>query len=734
MLSDISKGSSLYDMGTYTLNFSARDHEKSKRGIGEIVWNYFETPLLLVSIGIASALLSYMLSFSADFSEINKDILARSEGVVIWALYSISNVSLACVSLYVTNFLCPESIGGGISDMKVILSGSIMQTKLSFRLLLAKLIGLSFALASGLSVGKEGPLVQMTSAIAEQLMRFPYFSNTYQNTSKRLEILACACAAGITATFGAAYGGVLYSIEVTCTTYMSRNLPRAYLSSIVGMLVFLALGATSHITLYTKVNDRSDYRRVHSTTVKINEMVSMILLGTICGIFGVLFVMLVKVVCKLRNRLLDKRLPSSILSSRKYLIVSIVALLITPVIYLEQGFGSTVKNIPLIDVVFRVQPVELTPRVLFYFPVKFLMTILCVTLPLPVGLFAPVFLLGGVLGRIVGQVMSDYPEWSGDIPAREFALIGAAAFSTGVTRAISTAVIVYELSGQPHLHLPLSVAILAAYFTSNRFSKNVYDILIECSDANYLPMLPKEFFNRPAADVMLPVDGRMVLDLNSTYRDAIQLTEELELLPEYASVLNIAVVCNKDDMVIIGIANAENMRSKIVDTGGKKRALTLEALDVSSEPTSQVRRFIRSVQTSGSFAYGESKENYFGHERIKFVMLKDKGASLMAVHTDELPGWKWQEIFSEESTDENKRASLDSIPDAVYSSTRSVGSQPSPRKVGRSSMETDSSRVAPYVRVDPSPYQVDETMHLNKVELLMRMLKLNEVMSPDPGN
>ena len=97
---------------------------------------------------------------------------------------------------------------------------------------------------------------------------------------------------------------------------------------------------------------------------------------------------------------------SSILSSRKYLIVSIVALLITPVIYLEQGFGSTVKNIPLIDVVFRVQPVELTPRVLFYFPVKFLMTILCVTLPLPVGLFAPVFLLGGVLGRIVGKIIA----------------------------------------------------------------------------------------------------------------------------------------------------------------------------------------------------------------------------------------------------------------------------------------------------------------------------------------
>ena len=101
---------------------------------------------------------------------------------------------------------------------------------------------LYFAQASGLSVGKEGPLVQMTSAVAEQLMLLPSFNIIHQNTSKRLEVLACACASGISSTFGAAYGGVLYSIEATCTTYMARNLPRAYLSSIVGMLVFLGLG------------------------------------------------------------------------------------------------------------------------------------------------------------------------------------------------------------------------------------------------------------------------------------------------------------------------------------------------------------------------------------------------------------------------------------------------------------------------------------------------------------
>lgn len=53
-------------------------------------------------------------------------------------------------------------------------------------------------------------------------------------------------------------------------------------------------------------------------------------------------------------------------------------------------------------------------------------------------------------------------------------VIGAAAFSSGVTRAVSTAVIVFELSGQSHLVLPISVALLIAYFVANRFTKASY--------------------------------------------------------------------------------------------------------------------------------------------------------------------------------------------------------------------------------------------------------------------
>ena len=152
----VNSKSSVYDMGTYTLNFSHPSANK-KKTLWSFIWEHLESPLLLVCIGITSALLSYILSLASNFSEANKAVLTQSEGFVVWTLYSISNISLAMMSLYATFFLSPEAVGGGIADMKVILSGSIQPSKLSLRLLAAKFVGLSFALVSNTTTIRKHP-------------------------------------------------------------------------------------------------------------------------------------------------------------------------------------------------------------------------------------------------------------------------------------------------------------------------------------------------------------------------------------------------------------------------------------------------------------------------------------------------------------------------------------------------------------------------------------------------
>lgn len=78
--------------------------------------------------------------------------------------------------------------------------------------LLIKSIGLPLAIASGLSVGKEGPSVHFAVCTGNVISRF--FSKYRQNASKTREVLTATAAAGVAVAFGSPIGGVLFSLEV----------------------------------------------------------------------------------------------------------------------------------------------------------------------------------------------------------------------------------------------------------------------------------------------------------------------------------------------------------------------------------------------------------------------------------------------------------------------------------------------------------------------------------------
>ena len=97
----------------------------------------------------------------------------------------------------ITHYLCPDAVGGGLPEIRTILSGTVKPILLSGKLIVTKLVGLSLALLAGLSIGTEGPNVHIACAVADNLMKLPVFINVRRNDSKRLELLSCACAAGI---------------------------------------------------------------------------------------------------------------------------------------------------------------------------------------------------------------------------------------------------------------------------------------------------------------------------------------------------------------------------------------------------------------------------------------------------------------------------------------------------------------------------------------------------------
>lgn len=122
---------------------------------------------------------------------------------------------LSFVAAILVKSFAPYAAGSGISEIKCIIAGFVMKGFLGAWTLLIKSIALPLAIASGLSVGKEGPSVHFAVCTGNVISRF--FGKYKQSASKTREILTASAAAGVAVAFGSPIGGVLFSLEVRST-------------------------------------------------------------------------------------------------------------------------------------------------------------------------------------------------------------------------------------------------------------------------------------------------------------------------------------------------------------------------------------------------------------------------------------------------------------------------------------------------------------------------------------
>jgi H+/Cl- antiporter ClcA len=281
--------------------FRASSGSLHKRDAASMIWHWVDVPILLALIGLSSALLSYTTKSVLTYNSIVRDSIVNAVPeyleLPVFCFYS---VTMALVACSLSQLICKECVGSGLPDMRTILSGVVKPVLLSRRLIVAKTLGLWLSLMAGLSIGREGPFVQVSGAVADQLMKLSPFLHIRRQDSKRLEILACACASGVSATFGNAFGGVLFSIEFTSSAYLVRTLPKAFLTSVVAMLAFLFLGVSDELALFKGVN-KSVF-----ILPTFGELSVFFLVGLGGGLLGIVFVYLVEVIVTARNSVLDE--------------------------------------------------------------------------------------------------------------------------------------------------------------------------------------------------------------------------------------------------------------------------------------------------------------------------------------------------------------------------------------------------------------------------------------------
>ncbi|KAM3071198.1 hypothetical protein ACMFMF_007672 [Clarireedia jacksonii] len=365
--------------------------------------------------------------------------------------------------------------GSGIPEIKTILSGFVIPHFLDFKVLLVKAIGSTFAVATGMCLGKEGPFVHISTCAGYLVASL--FPKYRENGRKMREMLSVACSAGLSVAFGAPIGGVLFSYEEISTYFPRKVLWRAFLCSLFAAIVLKALNptGTGKLVLF-ETNYGLDYDPIHYAV--------FVLLGVAGGVFGGVF-------CK-ANFLWSKRFRKcKIIKNHPVFELTLVVLVTTLLQYpnpLTREPGDVIiKNLlvncrrPQGSWVCTQEASEGTRYHyygwLFYGTcVKLILTIITFGCKVPSGIIIPALDAGALFGRLLAQFVPS--ATTATIAPGLFAMVGAAAFLAGVSRmTVSLAVIMFELTGEVYYIPAFMLAIVVAKWVADTLSReSVYDL------------------------------------------------------------------------------------------------------------------------------------------------------------------------------------------------------------------------------------------------------------------
>ncbi|EIW58503.1 uncharacterized protein TRAVEDRAFT_58724 [Trametes versicolor FP-101664 SS1] len=433
------------------------------------------------------------------------------------AIYIALSIAFAGSSAILVKSYAPYAFHTGIPEIKAILSGYVLDAFLGPWVLLIKSLGLALAVASGLSLGKEGPLVHVACCWAFLLSRaLPQFKH---NEARKRRLLAAAAAAGVSVAFGSPLGGVLFGLEELDAFFDDGDVMwRGFVTSVIAAvsLQYIDPFGTSKLVLFQVTESRSVWRAF--------ELIPWVFLSVVGGLLGSLLIKLNTAAAVYRRHSMLHEWP----------IVEVV------------GFTAITAAVSYPMVFMRVQSSELVANLFQECdPAKgdyhglcnpsaiwanvFLLTLTALAkvgftawtfgMMVPAGIFLPTITIGASLGRAVGLITQGlhraYPTaWlfascPPDPTVRcvspgFYAVIGASAMLGGVTRmTISLVVILFELTGALSHVLPIMISVMVSKWVADAFGEDgIYSTWIAMRQYPWLPAREFRDDGQTAAHVM----------------------------------------------------------------------------------------------------------------------------------------------------------------------------------------------------------------------------------------
>ena len=371
----------------------------------------------------------------------------------LWAWSVLPAIGLLIGSLvgWLVIRFSPDASGSGISHLKgVLLHVRSMRWK---SLLPVKFIGGAIGIGAGLSLGREGPTVQMGAAIGQAV------ANVLRVPSRAVpQLLSCGAGAGIAAAFNAPLAGFLFVIEELHRELSARTFAGALVAALSADIVARALGG-----------NLPSFAISGYSAIPLAALPAAALLGVIGGALGVVFnrSLLASSAAALRTRTVPRwALPGLACGA-----CGLVGWWLPDAV---GGGHLTAEHLLSGHLAWGFW------ALLLLLVAKFVLTVVSYASGAPGGIFAPMLLLGAIAGAMLGGQLSKlFPSLQSHSTA--FAILGMAALFTGSVRApLTGTVLIVEMTGNYQQLLALGVTCLIADLTAGALrDKPVYEALLE---------------------------------------------------------------------------------------------------------------------------------------------------------------------------------------------------------------------------------------------------------------
>jgi len=405
----------------------------------------FKSTLVGLCSGLITVLYRLALTWAEDFSQAAYQFAGQQPFFIVVLIAAVSLLGWA-VAFLIKKF--PLVSGSGIPQVKGQINGYFKSRWLST--LLAKFIGGTVAILAGLSVGREGPSIQLGAATAQGLG-----SRLAKTRTEQKILIASGASAGLAAAFNAPLAGVMFAFEEIFKYFspiiLLSTLSAAVVADFVSKLVF-GLEPVFNFTI--------------TEAIPLNQYGLIILLGAIIGLGGSLF---------------NKALLAALALSRKIgqfswplktIVPFLLAALMGFVFPITLGGGHRI-----------IESLAVNQGILWILVVliiKFSFTMVSYSSGAPGGIFFPLLVIGALTGSLFSAVTAQVAGISTDLYFG-FVILAMAGFFTAIVRAPITGIILMtEMTGSFQYLLPLTLVSIVAYVIADLVNvKPIYESLFD---------------------------------------------------------------------------------------------------------------------------------------------------------------------------------------------------------------------------------------------------------------